>query len=234
MARVSKQVRAITVNRLTRELNTGKTTIEEIQRGYNAMREKAMSRIRRIKKSEIPFFTAEAPKFATVKQLKDTRALIHEYADLQRFISSPRSTVTGRKKIREKALASLSKHGVTWVNNSNYLEFVDFIQWFNESEYSARYDSNDNVVEDVANAVANTGLDPEELFKFYEEWRKSTLYASADFNELSAVMAESGIDSKTLFLLYDDWKQSEEYKIGVKFIDYVREEVRKSEKWRPD
>jgi len=167
--RASKQVKSVSVNKLMRQISTGKLTYEDVLKEYGKMRETAMSRIRRIVKSDIPFYTAERPQFSTVRQIKDMRSLVREYVDLARWMASPYSTVSGRKNTRKEAIETLHKHGYDWVNISNYLQFVEFMQWFKASEYSAKYDSNADIIENVAEEVASTGLNPDVVFALYKE-----------------------------------------------------------------
>jgi len=167
--RASKQTKGISVNKLVKQISSGQRSYEDVLAEYGKMRETAMSRIRRIVKSDIPFYTAERPKFSTVRQIKDMRSLVREYVDLARWMASPYSTVSGRKDTRKEAIATLHKHGYDWVNISNYLQFVEFMQWFKASEYSAKYDSNDNLIENVAEQVASTGLNPDVVMQLFKE-----------------------------------------------------------------
>ena len=92
--------------------------------------------------------------------------LVEEISDLIRFASSARYTITERREIRDKALATLAKHGIV-LDKADWMKWVNFMQWFKSTEYAALYDSDSDVVMDVF----EQGSTAEEWERAFREWR---------------------------------------------------------------
>ena len=138
----------MTVNQVVKALSSGSVTMKELRKEYSRLRSIAQKRIGRIEKSAIPFTKGARPYFSKLTNIVTERDLVREYAELSRFIESPSSTAKGRREQREKTIDTLQKRGFD-VDKSNYMQFLNFMEWFKHSEYAAKYDSNSDIVQEV-------------------------------------------------------------------------------------
>lgn len=144
---------ARTVNTIGKEIAKGTITEKELRQQYAKLRSVATKRIQRIEKSDIPFIKGHAPFFMKTKDIVTLQALVRELADIERFLESPSSTRKGRVEQRRKTLDTLKKRGFD-VEEKDYLRFINFMEWFKNSEYSAKYDSNADIVQDVFDSAS--------------------------------------------------------------------------------
>ena len=103
--------------------------IQDIQKEYTRLRDIAQKRIKR------GGLTTTVPKIREMRQQSGngyTARLAKEFAQLQRFISSPMSTFEGRKRIQEKQLAKLQEHEFEGITKENISEFGRFMEWYRE------------------------------------------------------------------------------------------------------
>lgn len=160
----------MTVNQVVKALSSGDVTMKELRKEYSRLRSIAQKRIGRIEKSAIPFTKGARPYFSKLSNIVTERDLVREYAELSRFIESPSSTAKGRRETREKTIDTLQKRGFN-VNNNNYMQFLNFIEWFKHSEYAAKYDSNADIVQEVFDMASTEAGSCEwkKLFKALEK-----------------------------------------------------------------
>lgn len=160
----------MTVNQVVKALSSGSTTMKELRKEYSRLRSIAQKRIGRIEKSAIPFTKGARPYFSKLINIVTERDFVREYAELSRFIESPSSTAKGRRERRDKTIDTLQKRGFN-VDKSNYMQFLNFIEWFKHSEYSAKYDSNSDIVQEVFDMASVTAGSREwkKLFKALEK-----------------------------------------------------------------
>lgn len=164
------QISKMSYNEMGRKLTTGELTEKRLKDYYTSARKKALDRYRRTSKTE-EFGDIEKQTFAKLKNLLTTSALVHEIADVNRYLSSASSTITGLRKRREQVLSTLSYHGFDFVDESNYGEWLRFLNWFKGSDYARLYDSTDEAIEDAfMQAESATPADWERaLNKFMEK-----------------------------------------------------------------
>ena len=137
---------------LAKAVSKGTITEKWLKSYYSSARRKAMSRTARVSKTS-EFGPVEKQYFMKTSNLTTTSALLHEVADVNRYLSSSSSTIKGLRQRREKQLASLQRHGFDFVDESNYGDWVQFMQWFQSSEFAAYYDSNDDEVAEAFDAA---------------------------------------------------------------------------------
>lgn len=168
MAYISnKQIQGMSYNQIGAALVKGTLTEARLRDYYAGARRTAMSRAGRVSKTT-EFGDIEKPTFMKTKNLPTTQALVREIADVNRYLTSKRSTITGLKQERASRLASLEKHGFDFVNESNYGDFINFMAWFKNSEFAKYYDSNDDEVAEVFEAAESAT--PEEWSELFEEF----------------------------------------------------------------
>ena len=181
MARVAvsgalyNKIAAASYNQLGRMLTAGEVSEAQLRKVYTERRRTAMDRVRNITSdsAKAEFGTHEREKFLPVKDLPTTAALVHELADVSRFLANRESTITGLKINRQRRIEKLQKQGFD-INERNYADFFDFMNWFKQSEYAMKYDSSSDEVQEVFSAADNaTPADWMRLFNEYKNSRNS-------------------------------------------------------------
>lgn len=152
-------------NELIGAINKGQITEAQIKKEYIDLRKQAIRQIKRIESSNVPFYGGDKPYPRAVSKLVTTADLIGEVTDVLRFMHSKRYSITDRRKTKAKIISTLQKHGIS-VDESNFDKWIQFIQWFKLSAYSALYDSSSDITEEVFQEGANS-QDWERLFKEY-------------------------------------------------------------------
>lgn len=163
------KIRSMSYTELGKALTRGELTESRLKSYYTSARKTAMSRASRTEKTT-EFGPIEKQYFTKVRNLTTTSSLLHEIADVNRYLNSAASTIGGLRQRRKKQLDSLERHGFTFVNEGNYSEWVKFMQWFQSSEFSMYYDSNDDEVAEVFDAAESaTPAEWQQLFKSFTE-----------------------------------------------------------------
>lgn len=147
---------------LQRAVASNSFSVSEMRTAYSTLRERARGRGRTVSsaKNQSEFGTqASPPKFSTEKQLKTTSDLLRELHDVNKYLNSYKSTVKGLEKHRENTIKGAAKWGIE-VTKQNYKEFLDFMEWFKNSEYAVKYDSGASTVRQAFN---NQNADSNEI-----------------------------------------------------------------------
>jgi hypothetical protein len=97
----NEDIQRMTYNQLAKALVSGELTEKRLRSYYTDARRKATDRNRRVQSSEFGKI-AEPQRFMTLKNLPTQSALLHEIADVNRFLSSKRSTISGQRALKEK------------------------------------------------------------------------------------------------------------------------------------
>ena len=162
----NEDIQRMTYNQLAKALVSGELTEKRLRSYYTDARRKATDRNRRVQASEFGQI-AEPQRFMTLKNLPTQSALLHEIADVNRFLSSKRSTISGQRALKKKYIETAQQHGMN-VDDDNYFKWIDFLKWFKESAYALAYDSDSEEVE----AAFEEGAGPadwERIFAVYAE-----------------------------------------------------------------
>lgn len=141
----SEDIQKMTYNQLAKALVSGELTEKRLRSYYTDARRKATARNQRVQASEFGQI-AEPQRFLTLKNLPTQSALLHEIADVNRYLSSKRSTISGQRELKNKYIETAQQRGMN-VDEDNYFKWVDFIKWFKESAYALAYDSDSEEVE---------------------------------------------------------------------------------------
>lgn len=132
--------------------------LAEVKKEYSRLRSIARKRLERLGKSD--FASSQAYQmnkkgFKPLAQLQGQQ-IYYNLNALMRFITAKASTVTGQKEIRAKEIRTLHEHGYTFVNVSNYFQFIEFM-------------------ETVRNTTNNMQLPSEEIADFFETHYKQSV-----------------------------------------------------------
>ena len=152
-------------NNLVAAVERGEVSVKEIRSAYSRLRTRINRQVKAIAKSDVGFSRGEMYYFRKARDLVTTRDVLHEVADAIRFANSARYTIRGRREIRDKAIETLQARGVN-VTAATWWEWIDFITWFKSSAYSALYDSDSSVVQEVF----EEGSNPQEWERMFREW----------------------------------------------------------------
>lgn len=171
-AELRTQLQGASYNQLRAMLSSGKISAADIRTFYSDARADMVRQIKRIGKSDVEF--VEAPKTPPrLSEIKNPYDVAKAAADVNRFISNKAtSTVVGRRKVRDKAIETLHKRGITTVNKENYNQWVRFARWYEVTASIYKYGSASlevlDVFEDVSESGADTGREFQELFYAWE------------------------------------------------------------------
>lgn len=166
------EISKMSLYELQRAVKNNTYSVGEIRTAYSTLRERARGRGRTVTsaKNQAAFGTeSKAPKFSTEKQLKNTSDLLRELHDINKYLNSYRSTVKGLEQHRENTIAGARKFGID-VNNDNYTEYLEFMEWFKNSEYAVKYDSGSTAVRQAFN---NQSINGNDLQRAWNEYKRT-------------------------------------------------------------
>lgn len=151
-------------NQLKKALATGQVTEKQIKRHYSDIRKTAVSRQRNVlKKAGDEFGEIEKETFVKVRDIITTDQLLRETADINKYLRSSKSTITGLKFQREKIIEKAEELGFD-IDEDTYTKWLKFMNWFKNSEFSKVYDSSSEEVAEAFNAAERATP---------EDWRKA-------------------------------------------------------------
>ena len=160
------QIAGMSYSQLTQLVARDRITVKELRSTYSQLRKTAMGRTRTVYKDEVTeqFGTPDRRNFSVSKNLVTTQSLLHELADVGKFLRSNQSTVTGLKKERNYLIEKFQNDGFE-VDESNYREFKEFLKWFKASEFARKWGSDQEEVSEVFNSGATDEADWRRLFE---------------------------------------------------------------------
>ena len=144
-------IKGMTYNKAIYGLTGGYLEVADVLRSYNTQRRKVLKNIKAVQQSEIPFRRSEnIPSLPTAAELAKRGSLediAHAVADVNRLLKT--ETVEARRESRKKALESLHEGG-RWgfIQDKNFTQFADFMEWFRENMVNQLLDSKDTVVQE--------------------------------------------------------------------------------------
>ena len=149
-------------------LESGAVSEKELRSAYSRLRTRINRQVKAIAKSDVGFARGEANYFRAQKNLVTTRDLVSEVSQAIAFATGARYTIRGRREIRDKALHTLASHGI-YLTADQWMEWVNFMQWFKQTEYAALYDSDSEAVMEVF----EQGSTAKEWERAFREWREN-------------------------------------------------------------
>lgn len=139
-----------------------------VRQAYIKMRKAANQRLTRMERAGLG--TKGSYRFPKVKDLSE-KEMRKELAEASRYMRDPRHTVPGERRFMQNELQKLrEEYGYDWINESNFYEFVDFMDDLREQYGNKAFDSGDAA--DVFNNSQKIGIDPEivkENFDYFAE-----------------------------------------------------------------
>lgn len=144
-------IKGMTYNKAIYGLTGGYLEVADVLRSYNTQRRKVLKNIKAVQQSDIPFRRSEnipsLPTAAALAKKGSLEDIAHAVADVNRLLKT--ETVEARRASRKKALESLHEGG-RWgfVQDKNFSQFADFMEWFRENMVNQLLDSKDTVVQE--------------------------------------------------------------------------------------
>lgn len=117
----------------------------ELRKEYTRLRGIANKRLTTFEKSEFTeseTYRYNRGRYVKLDEIKNKSELVDLLIDAKRFTTGERGSVTGQKRIRADYIASMQEKGFDWVNESNYFEWLDFLQFVKE-KVGYSYDAED-------------------------------------------------------------------------------------------
>lgn len=157
------KIQEMNYSQLGKALVSGQVTEKQLRRYYREARTKANRRYKDIvRKTKGEFGDIQKVSFMKEKDLPTTQALLREIHDVNKYLSGRSSTITGLKIQRESIIETAEKLGVD-INEGNYRQWLDFLNWFNNSEFAKFFDSSSEEVAEAFNMAE--GVSPSDWSK---------------------------------------------------------------------
>lgn len=176
-AAIQQKYKDTTAYKLQTRYEENKLNISELRKYYVDARAIAQKRIARIQASDVSFVNAP-PTFAPAKGLTPDQ-LVKEVGELNKFLHGQTygaTTVPERRKIRDKAIETMHKHGLTFIDRSNFNDWAKFQKWFKSTAVSMVSDSDAEV---LINIFQQAGREDKQNSKrwaeLYSEFQKTRL-----------------------------------------------------------
>lgn len=112
-----------------------------LRKEYTRLRKVANKRLARLqatKYKDTELAKEYAGGFAILAEVED---LPRELTVLARFVASEKSSISGFKRMETKTINTLHKHGYTFVNSGNAVQFGAFMEEMRQAGYSKLYSS---------------------------------------------------------------------------------------------
>lgn len=148
-------------------------TPEEMRAHYSYLRTIANKRLSRFKGSEFEdslSYTKNKDKFVHLSKIDNERELRHRLYELNKFIRAESSSVTGLKRIRDRAIETAHERGMTWLNKSNIKQFGEYMD-FLRSKYGAKQFDSERAQELFGQSIKRK-IDPMEIAEDFQFFRK--------------------------------------------------------------
>lgn len=149
---------------LTKAFTSGQISEKQLRSYYKEASRTARRRYRDVqKRSKGEFGELAKQTFVKERNITTTQQLLKEIHDVNKYLSGKTSTITGLKNQREQIIETAERLGVD-ISESNYREWLDFLNWFNNSEYAKYFDSSSEEVAEAFNMAESASQ---------EDWRKA-------------------------------------------------------------
>lgn len=150
---------------------TGKD-VKELRAEYTRLRGVANKRLLKLADSEWSdneLYDEFAVGFKAASKLTTDRELRAALSDVARFITSPRSTITGNEQIARKYINTMNERGYDFVTRENYRDVVEFFEEWRQGKLDVIYDS-EAVAEVYELAKEKKVKSSEDVKKNFEFW----------------------------------------------------------------
>ena len=161
--RLKQMVGGASYNQIGALLTSGKVSEADLRRYYSRARQTALKRVKAAEKAGYAFWNP--PDFRKIKNLVTTSDLVHEIADVNRFLKAPTTVGARRADIAKKVNMMHERNMFLFVNESNYAAFARFMDWARATSRLTTYTSESDEIELTAETVIQTGASTAEEFE---------------------------------------------------------------------
>lgn len=149
-------------------------TEAELRKEYTRLRDIAQKRLKRLAASEFhdsEFYRQWSNRFPKLADARSKRAVAIGLSDLEIFLNKREGSVSGMREARKKHISALHEHGYDFVNEENFDDFTDFMEYARASNYGGMLDS-DEVVE-MYNEGLQKGDSLEDIRDTFDNYQKA-------------------------------------------------------------
>ena len=152
---------------------------KELRKEYSRLRSIARKRIERMAETEFArteTFKYNVNRFKQLSGISSNVELRHLLVDLTRFLLAEGGSVTGQREIKRRSINKFRESGFDFVNEENYLDWIDFLHYvrdmegfkYGKDEESVRITVKNALKESFKQAIAEgVESDAEKAYKFY-------------------------------------------------------------------
>ena len=177
-------IKGMTYNKAIYGLTGGYLEVADVLRSYNTQRRKALQQIKEVKRSDVSYRRSEniptLPTAAALAKSGSLEDIAHAVADVNRVLKT--DTVAHRRQQRKQALETLHE-GDRWgfVNDQNFNQFADFMEWFRENLVNELFDSKDTRVQQFIKdrAKKKRPASQRSWARIFVQWLKKNGYEEA-------------------------------------------------------
>lgn len=161
--RLRQMVGGASYNQIGALLTSGKVSEADLRHYYSSARQTALKRVKAAEKAGYAFWNP--PEFRRIKNLVTTSDLLHEIADVNRFLKAPTTVGARRADIAKKVNMMHERNMFLFVNESNFAAFARFMDWARATSRLTTYTSESDEIELTAETVIQTGASTAEEFE---------------------------------------------------------------------
>ena len=156
-------------------LKSGTLTPQEMRSHYSYLRHVANRRLQRFVGSEFEdaeSYIKNVGKFVPLSEINNERELMFKLYEVNKFVRSRSSSVSGLKDIRNETIETFHDRGFTWINKGNIKQFGDYMEYLRTKYGSKQFDSERSAGLFGMIASGRVGLNVEDVQKDFKFWSK--------------------------------------------------------------
>lgn len=162
---------------MTMEQILKRYSYEQLKEMYAADRKIVQDRLYKMGKTEFrrsKTYKEYYNKLPKVRNLKTKEEIAAAFYDVNKLILSGFTTIGKQRQQKAKVLAGLRASRYDFINETNYWDFYEFMQWYESHKLKPVYGSpTDEALQTYLDAVEK-GKNPEEVKKSFMEYMEST------------------------------------------------------------
>ena len=171
---VFTQIRNASFMELGVLVSGGVISEKAIRNYYSTELKKARARINFLKSKQYvaEFGKQDTPTFENPRKLKDMRSLLREVSDLNRFLRTAETKISGLRAEKEARLKALKEWGFD-LSTFNYAKWAEFVKWYKKSEFGKTFEYHSAEVRKVfEESIQNEKATPAEWSKLFDKYEK--------------------------------------------------------------
>ena len=158
---------------MTIDLIMKRYTFEQLKEMYTKDRKMVQDRLYKMGKTEFrrsKTYQQYNKKLKRVRDLKTKEDMAAAFYDLDKLIQSGFTTMTKQRQQKRRVLEGLRRNNYDFVNEENYWDFYEFMQWYEDHKLKQIYGSPDDEAMQTYLDAVETRKDPKELKKVFLEY----------------------------------------------------------------